>query len=120
MLLPEQEEKLYRTAAEMMSCAFGKEHTFLENGKTVIVSRDLKLKSSLLCHNAVCNEMLLQSIAPLPRFKPNILLVDTEKRNYDKQPNNTLLIQAFADDDDDGTALMDVIAFMHRMLCFRC
>ena len=54
-----------------------------------------------------------QRISPLPRFTPNILLVDNERWNYDAQPDNTLLVSEFTDEEgDDGSALMDVLAFM--------
>lgn len=59
----------------------------------------------------------MQRISPLPRFTPNILLVDNDRWNYDAQPDNTLLIKEFTDEEaDDGSALMDVLAFMKRTL----
>lgn len=94
-----------------MSSAFGKEHTFIEDGKSVVVSSfSGRALISGFATSRYC--ILIQSIAPLPRFKPNVLLVDCERRNYDKQPNNTLLIKPYTDEDDDGSALMDVLAFM--------
>ncbi|CAE7022572.1 unnamed protein product [Symbiodinium sp. KB8] len=59
------------------------------------------------------DHFLVKRVEPLPRYTPSVVLVDHELRNYELNPDNTILVPEFVEYKEDDDALLTVVAFAH-------
>lgn len=62
-------------------------------------------------HRLASEAHLVKRVQPLPRYQPSVVLVDHELRNYELNPDNTILVPEFTEYDEADSAMLTVVAF---------